>query len=133
MATEGSPDEDRAELDRIQRQAAREIAALFGPLAEALPDLIRQESVAMPDGTRRLDPVGRIRVMHAVDRYLNDIFGRFPGDASPVEEIIVRWANEARSRPVRRAVADIRRRAGRRLAAVMEGGPVEGERGFPNA
>lgn len=111
--------DEKTELDRIQRQAAREIAALFGPLAEALPELIRQESVAMPDGTRRLDPVGRVRVMHAVDRYLDAIFGRFPGDASPLEDLIVRWANEARSRPVRRAVADIRRRAGRRLAAAM--------------
>jgi hypothetical protein len=114
--------DEKAELDRIQRQAAREIAALFRPLAEDLPELIRQESVAMPDGTRRLDPVGRIRVMHAVDSYLDDIFGGFPGDASPLEEIIVRWANEARSRPVRRAVADLRRRAGRRLAEAMEDG-----------
>jgi hypothetical protein len=117
--------DERAELDRIQRQAAREIAALFRPLAEALPELVRRET---ENGTRPLTEVARIRIMYAVDAYLDAIYGRFPGDASALEDIIVHWANVARSRPVRRAVADLRRRAGQRLAEAMEG-----EHGAANA
>lgn len=114
--------EERAELDRIQRQAAVEIARLFRPLADAVPELIRREAVTGHNGEPRIDQIGRIRIMHAVDAYLDEIFGRFPGDASALEDVIVRWANVARAQPVRRAVADIRRRAGRSLTEAMRGG-----------
>lgn len=91
-------------LATIQRQQRRDITLLYRTLADAI------RNVVPADGDRPVTQQDRAAIMREVDRSLDVIFGRYPGDPNAaLRTVVIRDTNRARLQPLDAAVREIRR------------------------
>lgn len=97
-------------LRTVQVRSDRAIDRLFRPVAAAIPEIVERAATRTADGRLRLTPLGAEAVRVEIDRLLDGVYGTHRGGPSPLEDVIVTFANRGRARAVRPVIADLRRR-----------------------